>query len=307
MSKSKIIFWLIFLIVLSGVGYFYGPKAHKFLTRTRCSEVKTYSINSIDARFNMTQDEFKKYIDTAAENWNRAYGVTLFSYDPLAKLDFNLVFDERQGLSSEINNLEGDLDSKKDNIEPQIAEYERLVSVYKKKADDLNKEILFYNDQGGAPEEKFSEIIERQKELQNDAAALNALAAQLNQSTDEYNFEVGKLNSTVKTFNNTLEYKPEQGIYASGDERIEIYFATDKEELIHTLMHEMGHSLGLDHTEEERDIMFSYTSRETTPSETDLSNLRLICAENVILERYRTNIEYLKELFIKKNTSTSSS
>ena len=306
MSKSKIIFWLIFLIVLSGAGYLYGPKAYKLLTRTRCSEVKTYSINSIDARFNMTQDEFKKYIDTAAENWNKVYGVTLFSYDPNAKLDFNLVFDERQGLSSEITNLEGDLDSKKDNIEPQVAEYERLVSVYKKKADDLNKEILFYNDQGGAPEEKFSEIVARQKELQNDAASLNALAAQLNQSTDEYNFEVGKLNSTVKTFNSTLEYKPEQGIYASGDERIEIYFATDKDELVHTLMHEMGHSLGLDHTENEGDIMFSYTSDLTEPSETDLSNLRLICAENVILQRYRTNIEYIRQMLLEKKASTSS-
>jgi len=306
MSKSKIIFWLIFLIVLSGAGYLYGPKAYKFLTRTRCSEVKTYSINSIDARFNMTQEEFKKYIDTAAENWNKIYGVTLFSYDPNAKLDFNLVFDERQGLSSEITNLEGDLDSKKDNIEPQVAEYERLVSVYKKKADDLNKEILFYNDQGGAPEEKFSEIVARQKELQNDAASLNELAAQLNQSTDEYNFEVGKLNSTVKTFNSTLEYKPEQGIYASGDERIEIYFATDKDELVHTLMHEMGHSLGLDHTENEGDIMFSYTSDLTEPSETDLSNLRLICAENVILERYRTNIQYIRQMLLEKKTSASS-
>lgn len=306
MSKSKIIFWLIFLIILSGAGYLYGPKVYQLLTRTRCSEVKTYSINSIDARFNMTQEEFKKYIDTAAENWNKIYGVTLFSYDPNAKLDFNLVFDERQGLSSEITNLEGDLDSKKDNIEPQVAEYERLVSVYKKKADDLNKEILFYNDQGGAPEEKFSEIVARQKELQNDAASLNELAAQLNQSTDEYNFEVGKLNSTVKTFNSTLEYKPEQGIYASGDERIEIYFATDKDELVHTLMHEMGHSLGLDHTENEGDIMFSYTSDLTEPSETDLSNLRLICAENVILQRYRTNIEYIRQMLLEKKTSASS-
>lgn len=306
MSKSKIIFWLIFLIVLSGVGYLYGPKVYQLLTRTRCSEVKTYSINSIDARFNMTQEEFKKYIDIAAENWNKVYGVTLFSYDPNAKLDFNLVFDERQGLSSEINNLEGDLDSKKDNIEPQVAEYERLVSVYKKKADDLNKEILFYNGQGGAPEEKFSEIVARQKELQNDAASLNELAAQLNQSTDEYNFEVGKLNSTVKTFNSTLEYKPEQGIYASGDERIEIYFATDKDELVHTLMHEMGHSLGLDHTENEGDIMFSYTSDLTEPSETDLSNLRLICAENVILNRYKTNIQYIRQMLLEKKTSASS-
>lgn len=300
--NGKIIGWLIFLILLGIGGIFYGPKAHAFITRTRCSEVKKYTINSIDARFNMNRDEFLTHIQTAEKNWEDAAGVNLFEYNPEGELDFNLVFDERQELSSEIGNLEGELDNKKEDLVPQIAEYERLVEVYKKKAADLNSEILFYNEQGGAPEEKFNEIVKRQEELEKEADSLNALAARLNQSTEDYNSEVEKLNTTVKTFNTTLNYKPEQGIYSEGDDRIEIYFTTDKGELVHTLMHEMGHAIGIDHTESDSDIMFSYTSGITSPSSNDLLELRTVCAENVILERYRRNILYIKQMLIKEET-----
>lgn len=304
--NGKIIGWLIFLIFLGIGGILFGPKAHAFITRTRCSEVRQYTVNSIDARFNMTRDEFLSYIQAAEKNWEDAAGVNLFEYDPEGELDFNLVFDERQELSSEIGNLEGELDSKKDGLVPQIEEYERLVEVYKKKAADLNAEILFYNDQGGAPEEKFNEIVRRQEELEREADSLNALAARLNQSTEDYNSEVGKLNNTVKTFNTTLNYKPEQGIYSEGDDRIEIYFTTDKGELVHTLMHEMGHAIGIDHTESDLDIMFSYTSGITEPSASDLSELRTVCSQNVILERYRRNIEYIKQMLIKEETAVVS-
>lgn len=301
--NGKIIGWLIFLIILGIGGIVFGPKAYAFVTRTRCEEVKKYTINSIDARFNMTREEYLSHIKTAEKNWEDATGMDLFEYDPEGELDFNLVFDERQELSSEIGNLEGDLDSKKEDLVPQIAEYDRLVAVYKKKVADLNSEILFYNEQGGAPEEKFREIVARQQELENEAKSLNSLAARLNQSTDDYNTEVGKLNNTVKTFNTALDYKPEQGIYSEGDERVEIYFTTNDQELVHTLMHEMGHALGIEHTDNDTDIMFSYTSGITTPSESDLSELRFVCSQNIILERYRRNIEYIKQMLIKDEVS----
>ena len=71
-------------------------------------------------------------------------------------------------------------------------------------------------------------------------------------------------------------------------------------------MHEMGHAIGLDHTEGTSDIMFTYTSEITEPSENDLSELKRVCAENVSLDRYKRNIDYLKQMFVENKTTIAS-
>lgn len=284
----KIVFWIIAIITFSLFFVLYGKPLVKgvvdYVYYSPCDTPILYKIDSVDSRFNLTKEEFAKDVEEAISIWATVEQKQLFVADPKGKLSINLIFDNRQSLNDQITTLEDTLSTQKNAIDPQVAEYHRLSEEFKKKLDDLNTQITYWNSKGGAPSDEYKKLKEQQEALQQEATRLNALAKSLNQSTDLYNTEVGKLNQTVDTFKEALAQKPEEGVYDGKNQRIDIYFNIKKNELIHTLAHELGHALELKHVQNPKAIMYPFTTQEITPSVEETTALNYICRKRTIFE-----------------------
>lgn len=281
---------IVFLLIVVMAGYiFFDPVttyARDFMYYSICEDPKTYRVGKIDNRYNMTEEEFRTYIKKSETIWEENYGGELFSYDPEGQIEINLVYDRRSFLSTQIDALDSQVKAKQNDLTPKINEYKRRAEEFRNKINQLNADIDYWNERGGAPPEEYDKLIERQRALSQESDALRSEAESLNQSTALYNEQVGELKSTVENFNQELSYKPEQGeyIYDSGAEIINIYFENSESELVHTLAHELGHALRVDHNNNSLSIMYPETTETVTLSADDIEGLRNACAEKNILK-----------------------
>lgn len=90
--------------------------------------------------------------------------------------------------------------------------------------------------------------------------------------------------------------KPEEGLYEQdgSKKKISIYIDVSHEEFLHTLTHEFGHALGLDHNSDPESIMYPQTNKSLKPSEKDTAELNDICKKRTVFEVFVTRF---KEVF----------
>ncbi len=271
---------LVSVLIFASSAYFSG-----FFIRSVCDKPLTYRIGTIDRRFNLSEKQVEGYLAQAESIWEKPEGKNLFEFNPNAKLRVDFVYDKKQGLNSQINQLTGQLNAGKGDIETRRAEYEKQVVDFNKQADDLNSQIAHWNSQGGASGDEYQKLISKQQELSLEAEKLNSVAKDLNLSAQQYNLNVGKLNQRISEFNQDLARKPEEGLYDPNPGTIDIYFVPSEKELVHTLSHELGHALGLGHIEgNTQSIMFPYSSESTVVTSNDVDAVNLICREKSLPE-----------------------
>lgn len=288
LEMKKIIKLLLIFLILTGVWIYFSKSSLAQVTNpfsfSYCDQPIHYRVDTIDPKFNLTREQFLTDISQANDIWGKAYGKTLFTYDPTGKLSINMIYDERQSLTTQINNLEGSLEKDKQSLDPQMASYQKQSADLKQKISDYNKEVADWNSKGGAPPDVYEKLIQEKESLAQEAQRLNNLAKSLNQSTQDYNSQVADLNKTVQDFNQAIEQRPEEGLFRPDINTIEIYFNISQTELIHTLAHELGHSLGMGHVSSQNAIMFSKTNQQLIPTQEDLVELQEVCKKHNIFE-----------------------
>lgn len=242
-----------------------------------CSKPIAYKIGKVDTRFNITTQQLKQEIEKATLIWETPINKNLFEHNQEGTLTIDLIFDQRQSITNQIANLEGELKSQKENIKPQLDDYKRQSQEFNRKVQELNEEIDYWNSQGGAPQDVYERLKKQEQELKNEAESLNNLARSLNQLSDKYNVTVGELNETIGTYNEEISQKPEEGVYDPQTNTIEIYFITNRNELVHTLAHELGHALAIGHINNPKAIMYSQSTRTVEATRDDITALKTVC------------------------------
>ena len=293
---------LLVLLIASAIIFILGFQNRVVLAKTvesiayhsPCDTPISYRLGSIDSRFEITSADFLDSIRKAETIWSEAFGKTLFSYDPKGKLSISLSYDERQMLNTQISDLDKDIAQKRDEITPGIEDYKKRSLEFDSKATKLNQEIIYLNSHGGADPQQYKKLKDEQEALAKEADELNKMAASLNQSTSQYNLRIQELNQTVSQFNEELKYRPEEGIYIFDENgrRIIIYFYVSKDELVHTLAHEMGHALGIDHIENPSSIMYPRTTEVVSLSNDDLAALNEACRKVSVFETMNNKINF---------------
>jgi len=256
-----------------------------FYYRSVCDTPIHYRIGSLDSRFGVSQERITSDIEQAAQLWGDVMNKNLFLSDPSnTSLAISFVFDSRQALNNKIGQLETTLETKRSQIDPQVLQYKNNVAHFNLQKSDLNQEIIMWNKKGGAPSEIYNRIIKDQKALVDEAVRLNAQATKLNQSTDLFNSNVQQLNQTVDELNQVFENKPEEGLYDGNTNQIYIYLISDHNELAHTLAHEMGHALSLEHGLNPNSIMYPFVSKTVQLSEEDVQSVQKLCEKQSLIE-----------------------
>ncbi|MCL4365731.1 matrixin family metalloprotease [Patescibacteria group bacterium] len=291
---KKILLFASFLIILVVGAKIALPSLINLLSYSFCDQPVSFRIGTVDPRFNLSRETFLSDVKQAAYIWDSAIGKKLFIYDPKGDLSINLVYDERQFLTSRINQLTNQVQSEKQSFKPKVEEYQKLSADFKQKLDNLNQEVEFWNSKGGAPPDEYKKLISQQQDLQTQANNLNAMAQSLNTSADTFNTQIDQLNQTITTFNDALEQRPEEGIYKGPQNRIEIYINTNKSELIHTIAHELGHALGITHVGNKTAIMYPKTTQTLIISNDDLTVLNEACRKYTIIELIQMKFSQLK-------------
>lgn len=306
----KKVFVLTFVLVLVTGFLFFRNEVSATLNEafyySPCDTPIKYSIGNIDPQFEITKEELITDTRTAANIWSNTQGKQLFEYDPKASFTINMVYDDRQELTSKISELDTDLKQKQNEIDPKIEDFKRRQGAFEAKVKSLNERINYWNGQGGAPKEEYDKLVTEQNILKEEAASLNSEAERLGQSTSEYNLGAQKLNSAINDYKQVLEFTPEEGLYeqVGGKRKISIYIDVNEEEFLHTLAHELGHALGLDHINNPNAIMYPQTTAVLTPITQEINNLTEICRKRTIFEEAQNRItvlaSILKERFEKR-------
>ncbi len=282
----KLLIFLLLIFFGSGLIYTYRQPLettiHSIVYYSPCNTPIQYKIGQVDPQFNITTQQFTYDVGEAAGIWNSAEQKSLLLYASKGNLTINLIFDGRQQVSTQISNLNTQVQNEKNAIDPKIAEYNRLSQQFQTQLDQFKSEADYWNKKGGAPPDIYQQLVTEQKSLQDQANTLNALAKELNISTSQYNSNITQLNNTIQSYNQDLQFKPEEGVYDPKTNSITIYFNNSHAELIHTLTHELGHALGLQHNSNTRSIMYYQTSQTLLPTQEDITALQSVCQEEPI-------------------------
>lgn len=287
---------IIFFISTVAIAYYYNPQVFQQIFSAipqPCSKPITYKIGSVDPKYGVSEEEFKQDIEKAADIWEVTVGKKLYSYNPEGEIKINLIYDERQKSETAVKTIKSDLNTKKSEFIPTKEKYEVAVANLKKKISDLNNEINSWNEKGGAPEDTYKDLTKRQEELKQEIKSINEAGKQLNSFVSEYNEGVLKLKDAADDLNITLQNKPEEGIYDHLNKEISIFLIINKNELIHTLAHELGHGLELAHNTDPKSIMYPYTTSTTKVSTDDIAAIEKVCNSSII-ERLRNKFQTIK-------------
>lgn len=275
-----------------------------------CSEPMTYSIGTFDKRFGVTEKNFLNDIGQAGKVWSNPIGKELFTYSPTGgTLTINLIYDERQQSTDKLEEINSTISVSRSSYDSLHAKYismkraytqekadlEKMITSYRAAGDTYSEKVKYWNERGGAPRNQYQELQRERTDLNTQAAEIrnaqeifNTHVAQLNSTGDQLNALAKKLNINVDTYNTvgaSLGQEFEEGEYVelggslARNRNINIYQFSDDAQLRRILAHELGHALGLDHINTNKDAIMYYLNTGSNQMATidDVVALKTLC------------------------------
>ena len=282
----KIVFTL---AAISGWLYFYFPTLKiiykdKLFTQKICSSPVTYSIESVDIGFKISEKEVSDALTEAVSIWEEARNTDLFNQvDSGADIKVILKFDDRQKITNSLGGLNGTIEVENSQIEVQRINYKALESQYNKAKSEYEYSLQKYYAMRGADNQSLQRA---EQELRSDQQRLEQLRNELNNYAGTLNSQVSSLNTKINSFNSLEQQRGErfnEGEYVEdkGTRTIYVYEFEDREKLVRLLAHEFGHALGLEHVAGAKSIMNEINgSSSIVLSSQDLAELNRVCSSS---------------------------
>lgn len=220
----------------------------------------------LDPAFRLTEAEAVNLISTAAEQWNRVTGLSLFVHDPLNGFPIYFQYDERQQQLAKRLLLQRNVQRYDEHLDILHQHYQRQLALVQQQAQRVEQLQQVYHQQvselqqGGqtAPAgiQQQWRILEEEQRI-------------FRQQKDALNTEQQRLEQMINRRNALL---PEQQVIASHElgvmtiknkqRKMVIYAFADKQDLLVTLQHEFGHALGLPHSPDKTSVMHAQLNSE---------------------------------------------
>lgn len=268
-----------------------------------CDRPLEYAIGRFDTEFGVSQEKFKYQITEAGSVWEKALNKKMFLYNPKAKFKINLIYDVRQLATAQKQKTEFGLSAAEDILKQLDSEFNQMKAAYDRRLmahqvagstfeveqKSYESKVNYWNVQNGAPSKAEYELLQAEgRSLNVEAKQLNDEGRLLNQSVKELNALLDKRNEAARAYNQVAQNYNQK--YGHGLEfnqaeytgqAINVYQFGSQKDLAVALAHELGHALGLNHTENPASIMYYMTGGNTavkpSPSTEDLAELRRVC------------------------------